>query len=132
MLRRFYPVLFFSLFLSAQTAAAIDTVHVLVLPFEIHASQNLAYLGEDIPKVISEHLQTEGAVSVDMKTVPAPLSPDTSSDVPSLREMGLNAGADTVIWGSMTRIGNSISLDISMVETVGSRPFSPFMNLVRV
>ena len=122
MLRRFFPVLFFSLFFSAQTVAAIDTVHVLVLPFEIHASQNLAYLEEDIPKVISEHLQTEGAVSIDMNTVPDTPSPETASDVESIRETGLNAGADTVIWGSMTRIGNNISLDISMAETVGNRP----------
>jgi outer membrane protein insertion porin family len=122
MLRRFFPVLFLSLFFSAHTAAAVDTVHVLVLPFEIHASQNLAYLEEDIPKVISEHLQTEGAVSVDMKTAAATPSPETASDIESLRQTGLNAGADTIIWGSMTRIGNSISLDISMAETVGNQP----------
>jgi len=122
MLRRFFPVLYFSLFLMAQTAAASDTVHVLVLPFEIHASQNLAYLEEDIPKVIIEHLQNEGAVSVDMEKIPARAIPAPSSDIKSLREMGLNAGADTVIWGSMTRIGNNISLDISMVETVGTQP----------
>jgi septum formation topological specificity factor MinE len=66
MLRRYFPVLFLSLFFVAHTAAAIDTVHVLVLPFEIHASQDLSYLKEDIPKVIQEHLQTEGAVSVEM------------------------------------------------------------------
>ena len=127
MLRRFFPVLFFSLFLSAQTAAAIDTVQVLVLPFEIHASQNLAYLEEDIAKVISEYLQTEGAVSIDMKTVPAVPSPGNASDLARLRETGLNAGADTVIWGSMTRIDNHISLDVSMVETVGRQPvFSVF------
>ena len=122
MLRRYIPVLFFLLFLVPHTAAAIETVHVLVLPFEIHASESLSYLKKDIPKVILEHLQTEGAVSVEMdKAQPAAVT-DITSDVETLKQMGLNAGADSVIWGSMTRIGNSISLDINMVDTVGNEP----------
>lgn len=127
MLKRYFPVLFFSLFLATHTAAATETVHVLVLPFEIHASQGLSYLKEDIPKVILEYLQTEGAVAVERdKTQPA-VGPDITSDVNALRQMGLKAGADSVIWGSMTRIGNSISLDINMVETVDTKPvFSVF------
>jgi outer membrane protein insertion porin family len=122
MLRRYFPVLFFSLFLVTQTAAAADTVQLLVLPFEIHASQDLSYLKEDIPKVILEQLQKEGAVSVESDGALSPPASDITSDPASLKQMGLNAGADNVIWGSMTRIGNNISLDISMVETVGSKP----------
>jgi hypothetical protein len=66
MLRRYLQMLFFFLFLCAQTAAAVETVNVLVLPFEIHASQDLSYLKKDIPKVILAHLQKEGAVAVEM------------------------------------------------------------------
>ncbi|MDX2452251.1 POTRA domain-containing protein, partial [Desulfosarcina sp.] len=122
MLRRYIPVLFFSLFLITHTAAAIETVHVLVLPFEIHASQSLSYLTEDIPKVIKEHLQTEGAVPVEIDQAQAAAALAVTSDVDTLKQFGLNIGADSVIWGSMTRIGNDISLDINMVETVGTKP----------
>ena len=84
MLRRYIPVLFFLLFLVTHTAAAIETVHVLVLPFKIHASESLSYLKKDIPKVILEHLQTEGAVSVEMdKAQPAAVTGITS-DVETL------------------------------------------------
>ncbi len=121
-LRRYIPVLFFSLFLITRTAAAIETVHVLVLPFEIHASQSLSYLTEDIPKVIKEHLQTEGAVPVEIDQAQAAAALAVTSDVDTLKQFGLNAGADSVVWGSMTRIGNDISLDINMVETVGTKP----------
>ena len=127
MLRRYFAVLFCSLFLVTHAAAAIETVHVLVLPFEINASQSLAYLKGDIPKVIQEHLQTEGAVPVEIDQSQIAAAVNAASDVDALRQIGLNAGADSVIWGSLTRIGNDISLDINMVETVGTKPvFSIF------
>ncbi|MBR9985925.1 MAG: outer membrane protein assembly factor BamA [Desulfosarcina sp.] len=126
MLSRYFPVLFFFLFLVTRTAAAVETVHVLVLPFEIHASQSLSYLAEDIPKVINEHLQTEGAVPVETDQAQTAAALDVTSDVETLKQFGLNAGADSVIWGSMTRIGNDISLDINMVETVGTKPVLSF------
>ena len=122
MLRRYFAVLFFSLFLVTRTAAGVETVHVLVLPFEIHASQSLSYLSGDIPKVIQAHLQTEGAVPVEIDQTQTADALDVTSDVETLKQFGLNAGADSVIWGSMTRIGNDISLDINMVETVGTKP----------
>jgi len=122
MLRRYFAVLFFSLFLVTHAAAGVETVHVLVLPFEIHASQSLSYLSGDIPKVIQAHLQTEGAVPVEIDQTQTADALDVTSDVETLKQFGLNAGADSVIWGSMTRIGNDISLDINMVETVGTKP----------
>ena len=122
MLRRYFAVLFFSLFLVTRTAAGVETVHVLVLPFEIHASQSLSYLSGDIPKVIQAHLQTEGAVPVEIDQTQTADALEVTSDVETLKQFGLNAGADSVIWGSMTRIGNDISLDINMVETVGTKP----------
>ena len=102
------------------SAGALETVRVLVLPFEIHADQNLSYLSQDIPKVVGEYLQAEGAVML------TPESPDAeawrSGDVAAVRQAGRDAGADNVVWGSMTRLGNSISLDINMVDTTGTGP----------
>ena len=98
MLRRYFAVLFFFLFLMAQPAAAIETVRVLVLPFEIHASQDLSYLKQDIPETISAHLQKEGAVSVEIDSETLSALPAMTSDVDTLKKMGLNAGADSVIW----------------------------------
>jgi outer membrane protein insertion porin family len=122
MVRRYFVALFLLFFLVPHGAFALDTVHVLVLPFAIHADQDLSYLQTDIPKVIGEHLQSEGAVLVDKEGSPQIDAAGVPSDVNALREMGLNAGADSVIWGSMTRIGNQISLDTSMLETHGSKP----------
>ena len=121
MLRRTLTFLLLYACITSQGAFALTNVHILIFPYTIHAEQDLGYLRNDIPKVIGEQLQSEGAVLVDL--------PDTlpdvaafSSNIDELRKMGLEAGADNVIWGSMTRIGNQISLDTKMVETVGSKP----------
>ena len=107
---------------SAPTVSAAETVNVLVLPFEVHASQDLSYLEQDIPNVIQEHLEAEGAVFVALDPDRTPSAVVTPANVETVRQMGLDAGADHVIWGSLTRIGNSISLDIKMVQTVGTAP----------
>jgi outer membrane protein insertion porin family len=119
---RYIPILLFSLLLVARTAAAIDTVHVLVLPFDIHASQDLSYLKSDIPKFVQEQLKNEGAVPVNISDAQRAAFAAVTANVKALREQGLDVGADYVVWGSMTRIGNSISLDTRMVATLGSEP----------
>ncbi|WP_157067474.1 hypothetical protein [Desulfosarcina cetonica] len=64
MLRRYSLLVLIFLFW-IHPAFSAEPVRVLVLPFEIHTSQDLAYLKEDIPKYIREALQAEGAVMVD-------------------------------------------------------------------
>ena len=123
MLRRYLLLLvLLSLFRVAGAAAANETVRVLVMPIEIHASQDLSYLERDIPKVIQEYLAPEGAAFVESQEDPVEGIAGASADIEAIRRTGLSAGADYVIWGSMTRLGNTISLDIRMAETVGTKP----------
>ncbi|BBO88635.1 outer membrane protein assembly factor BamA [Desulfosarcina ovata] len=123
MLRRFLLLLPLFFFLLANTTAAADSVQVLVLPFEIHADQDLSYLKEEIPKTIREDLQAEGAVMVPPDSAQGvAASASDLDDVGTLRQTGLEAGADYIVWGSLTRIGDSISLDTRMIESVGTKP----------
>jgi outer membrane protein insertion porin family len=118
MLMRTLWLLLGGLLICPFSAGALETVRVLVLPFEIHADQDLSYLSRDIPKVLGEYLQAEGAVMVTPETID--IDAWRSDDVATVRQTGLDAGADNVVWGSMTRLGNSISLDINMVDTAGA------------
>jgi outer membrane protein insertion porin family len=122
MVRRLLLAVLVLILFVAPAVSAADTVSVLVLPFEVHASQDLSYLERDIPNVIQEHLETEGAVIVALAPDRSPAASRIPDNLDALKQVGLDAGADHVIWGSLTRIGNSISLDISMVQTVGDIP----------
>ncbi|MGD8269459.1 MAG: hypothetical protein PVH69_04745, partial [Desulfobacterales bacterium] len=62
MLKRFFWVVVaaFSV-LPVTSLAARKPVNVLILPFEINAAEDLAYLKTEIPKVIGQNLTQEGA-----------------------------------------------------------------------
>ncbi len=121
-MRRLLPAVLILVLSCAPAVCVADSANVLILPFEIHASQDLSYLEQDIPNVIREHLEAEGAVIVAFDPNRSTAVSGTPADVDDLRQMGLDAGADHVIWGSLTRIGSSISLDINIIQTVGTAP----------
>jgi outer membrane protein insertion porin family len=89
---------------------AKDDVRVMVLPFEVNAIEDLAYLQEEIPKIISRNLTAEGAIMVE-----APVS-GVLVDPEAIRDIGVDNAADYVIWGSFTMVGQQFSLDIRLME----------------
>ncbi|MGB7918495.1 MAG: hypothetical protein WCF40_00405, partial [Desulfobacterales bacterium] len=62
MLKRFFWLAVGAFFVLPVTVlAAKKPVNVLILPFEINAAEDLAYLKTEIPKVIGQNLTQEGA-----------------------------------------------------------------------
>ena len=97
----------------AWSCWAQANVRVMVLPFEVNTMEDLAYLEQEIPKIISRNLAAEGAVMVE--------SPVTVvlKDLESIRTIGVENAADYVIWGSFTMIGQQFSLDVRLLEPFG-------------
>ena len=104
-----------------------ERVQVMVLPFEIHAQQNLAYLKDQVPQLIQRHLERDGATIV---------KPDIASATPfgkeptieSIRLIGSQKSADVVIWGSLTWLGQNFSLDARMVDVSTDKPPASFFS----
>ncbi|MFC1798932.1 outer membrane protein assembly factor BamA [Thermodesulfobacteriota bacterium] len=96
---------------------------VLILPFEILAQKKGDYLQTEIPKVIRNQLKLEGAVIVGEGSDANALLKQKDIPVGNIRKLGIKAGADYVVWGSLTWIGKKFSLDAKMAETFGdARP----------
>jgi TolB-like protein len=106
---------------SARQAAA-ETRKVLVVPFSIHADKDLAFLRKGITAMLSSRLTDLGKVVVMDQTaaadlvrdLPTPLTRETAA------EAGRKAGADYVVFGSLTVFGDSISTDARFVEAAAS------------
>ncbi|WP_207687921.1 outer membrane protein assembly factor BamA [Desulfonema limicola] len=106
------------------TIYALETVQVVVLPFEINAPDGREYLKEQLPRVISSYLKQEGAVVLDPGIQADASWKDDLKNAGGIRKFGIERGADYVIWGSLTRIGNIISIDSRMISTMdNSLPF---------
>lgn len=100
-------------------ARADDPVTVMVVPFALHAGPEMAGTAEEMAAAIEKKLAADGA-----RTVPAP--PDVGAGREALQAAGLRAGADYVIWGSLTWIGSGYSLDARVMETLSTAPATIF------
>lgn len=95
-------------------ASAAEPVKVMVLPFEVHATEELDYLGTQIADVLSDHLQKEGAEIIGYSG--DQYNPPTRMELTAgaLETMARQFGVNHIIWGSFTLIGQTFSLDAQM------------------
>ena len=123
MTKRLCPIILMLIwFLPSSAEAAPKSMNVLVLPFEINAVEDVRYLANEIPAAISRHLESEGAV-----IFPVPqefLSPahEAGWSTEQIRQAGMQSGADVVLSGAITLIGQQFSLDVRMLDIFQTRP----------
>ena len=107
-------------------ALAQQTVRVIILPFQIHAQEDLSYLQKEIPQAIKTQLEQEGAkvLVIDQESLQSRnMRADNLKDI---REIGLQIGTDFVIWGSLTWIGQNFSLDAKLLSPAGDEKAQAF------
>ena len=91
-----------------------ERVQVMVLPFQIHAQQNLEYLKDQVPQLIQRHMERDGATII--KPDIATAAPGKELTIETIRLLGSQKSADVVIWGSLTWLGQNFSLDARMID----------------
>ncbi len=89
---------------------------VAVLPFRINSQEDLSYLSTEIPKLIKDDLKREGAEILEPDLVDIVAWKNTLTEEQDAKRIGLKQGLDFVVWGSLTRIGQKISLDVKLIE----------------
>lgn len=102
-------------------AAAQDDDLLLVLPFTVNAGPEYTYLREDVPALLREQLETAGLETLDRQATEAVLGEEEprTDDMAWIRRQVREAGADAAIAGSVSLIGETVSLDASLVRASG-------------
>ena len=98
---------------------------VAVLPFMIHSQENLDYLREGINDIITSRITVEERVVViERSIVERALYEEKPSrlDEAAASKIGTKIGADYVVFGSITKIGEYISLDARLVSIAEEKP----------
>jgi TolB-like protein len=120
-------LLFLSLLFLASLSSAQGSLRVAILPFQIHSAEDLGYLKEGIYDIISSRLAASGGIDVIGKSaiegVLIQMHPPRITDEVA-REAGIRLKADYVVLGSVTKIGQFISLDARLIDTTGQKPAS--------
>jgi TolB-like protein len=102
-----------------QTKDSSKVYKVAILPFLIHSQENLDYLREGINDILTSRITVEGRIVVIERTlVERALYEErpTRLDEAVASKIGMRVGADFIVLGSLTKIGNYISLDARLIS----------------
>ena len=127
MLRRLCLIIIAILFFFPNTARSLETVRVVVLPFEIHAVKDLSYMQTEISDMIKRDLKQDGAIILEQEIISDLSWEKVAETVEGIRNFGVKSDADYVIWGSLTCIGQQFSLDAKMIKSFGEGSVGVFV-----
>ncbi len=108
-----------------QRADADRVYKVAILPFIIHSQENLDYLRDGIQDILTSRITVEGEVLVIERALVERALYDlkpTRLDEPTLANIGKKIGADFIVLGSITKVGEYISLDARLVSVSEEKP----------
>ncbi|MEW6615904.1 MAG: VCBS repeat-containing protein [Thermodesulfobacteriota bacterium] len=107
------------LFIFYPITYADNIIKVAVLPFQINSSENLDYLKKGILDMLTSRISVEDKIVVLENTrVNEVLSRISESPITEeiIKKIGTQLGVDFIIWGSLTKIGESVSIDAKMFD----------------
>jgi TolB-like protein len=123
-------ILFLSIMLSMQSfAAAQSKDKVAVLPFVLHTAKPADHLSLGLQEMLSTRLAEKGFELLDPHAInEGGLARIKASEVDLLRRIAGEMGIIWVIGGSLTQIGDMISLDLAIISVCSDRePLSVFV-----
>jgi len=112
------------LLVSLQPLWAKDKYTVAVLPFSVHSAENIDYVRQGIGDMlasrisVSEKLEVIGRDSLSNVLNETAGKEFTPTDV---HAVGKKVNADFVVWGSITKIGSSLSIDGKMLDIAANK-----------
>ena len=107
------------LMLTPSGLTAKDKTTVAVLPFAVHSAENIDYVRQGIWDMLASRISVSDKIEVTSKeTVLEALKKQEGKELvlAGVYELGKLLNADYVVWGSITKIGNSFSVDGKLVD----------------
>ncbi len=91
--------------LSLQIVAAQPPASVVILPFEVFSEKDLSYLQTEIPSALKKSLEQAGARVLLLDPLSEPEWKKRTANIEEIKKLGLQTGANYILWGSLTWIG---------------------------
>jgi len=124
-MKRILQLLFLiSLAFLASPLGAKEKSTVAVLPFTVHSEDNIEYVKQGISDMLSSRIAVEGKISVISKDLVQEAIKGKASkefNIQDVNTLGKKLNADYVVWGSITKIGKSLSIDGKLVDMSSSK-----------
>lgn len=110
--------------LVAASASARGKYTITVLPFAAHSAENIEYVRQGITEMLTSRLSTADRIEVTPKSVAMEaLGGSGAKDLTptEVHNIGRQLKSDYVVWGSITKIGTSISIDGKLTDIAGGK-----------
>jgi TolB-like protein len=124
----FFSSIILLVFVSISSASAAEPARVLILPFNIHADKDLAYLKKGVAEMLASRLALKDKIVVvastdsSLKTEEIPETIDAAAAL----SLGAKSASDYVLFGSLTVLGNNVSTDASFFDMHQKQPLLTF------
>lgn len=110
--------------LVAATVFSKEKYTVTVLPFTLHSAENIEYVRQGINDMLISRISGADAIEVTRKEVVSDVLKKTGGkelNPADVQDIGLQLKSDYVVWGSITKIGKSISIDGKLIDITGGK-----------
>jgi len=97
---------------------------VAVLPFAIHSAENIDYVKQGVRDMLSSRISVSDGIEVIGKDAVAEAMKEKGAKdltLADVYDLGKKMNVDFVVWGSITKIGNSLSIDGKLVDIVTNK-----------
>jgi outer membrane protein insertion porin family len=96
---------------------------IAVFPFIVASKEPLGHLGEKVSQEIQDRLKSDGFTLIPQESLRKELAQSEAPlDDTSAQQIGRKLGADLVIWGTLIKVGDALSLDGRMLDLSGRAP----------
>ena len=107
------------MFLVTGVSLAKDKYTVAILPFTLHSAENIDYIKEGVEAILSSRIASSDKITVMGKDVVAEeLKKSKIKEISAndIYNLGAKLKSDFVVWGSITKIGNAVSIDAKLTD----------------
>ena len=107
------------IFVAAPSLWAKEKTSVAVLPFSVHSADNIDYVRRGIGDMLSSRISISEKIEVISPDAVLTALKETGGKelaAADIYNLGKKLNADFVVWGSITKIGNSLSIDGKLVD----------------
>ena len=120
MIRFLKSALFIGLLLSiGVTGLAKEKSTVAILPFSVSSAENIDYVQQGIWDMLTSRISVENKIEVINKDIVLTNLKEAAKKELTLADvygLGKKMNVDFVVWGSITKIGNNVSIDGKLVD----------------
>jgi TolB-like protein len=112
------------LLLATGSLWAKDKYTVTVLPFSLHSVENIDYVKQGIGDMLSTRISVPNKIEVTGKDVvltELKKSKTKEMTLADVYDLGKRLKSDYVVWGSISKIGSSISIDGKLVDIAAGK-----------